>query len=72
METDLPTPIDKAPTSALAEDGGRSIVAPDAESTNKAVEMDVDDAAGQIKANESERKEEATSLQADDDDAVEY
>ena len=48
METDLPTPIDKAPTSALAEDGGRSIAPPDTESTNKVVEMDVADAAGQI------------------------
>jgi len=72
METDAPAHSDEALTSAVAEDSGRSIVVADGDSTNKVVDMDVDDAAGQIKVNESERKEELTSLQADDDDAVEY
>ncbi|KAF8805237.1 hypothetical protein BYT27DRAFT_7142640 [Phlegmacium glaucopus] len=72
METDAPVQSDQAPTSAVAEDGGRSVVVADGDSTNKVIDMDVDDAAGQNKANESERKEEPTSLQADDDDAVEY
>jgi hypothetical protein len=42
--------------------------------TSKVANMDVDadDAAGQNKPNESEKKEELPSLQADDDDAVEY
>ena len=74
METDVPVQNDDAPASAVAEDSGRSIVAADGDSTNKVADMDVDadDAAGQTKTNESERKEELTSLQADDDDAVEY
>jgi hypothetical protein len=72
METDVPAQSNDVPASAAAEDGGRSIVAPDGDSTNKVAEMDVDDAAGQTKPVESERKEELTSLQADDDDAVEY
>ena len=71
METDVPVSIDDASVSAVAEDGGRLIVTADGDST-KAADMDVDDTAGQIKAVESERKEEPTSLQADDDDAVEY
>ena len=70
METDVPIQNDDAPASAVAEDGGHP--ATDGNPTNKAADMDVDDAAGQIKAVESERKEELTSLQADDDDAVEY
>ena len=77
METDVPVQNNEAPpppASAVAEDSGRSIVAADGDSTNKVADMDVDadDVAGQIKINESERKEELTSLQADDDDAVEY
>ena len=74
METDVPVQNDDAPASAVAEDSGRSIVAADGDSTSKVADMDVDadDAAGQNKTNESERKEELTSLQADDDDAVEY
>ena len=72
METDAPTQSDEGPTSAIVEDGGQSNVAADIDSTNKVIHMDVDDVSGQIKANESERKEELTSLQADDDDAVEY
>lgn len=71
METDLPSQNDDAPTSAVAEDTGRSIVPPDSDSVTKVTDMDVDDAAGQTRANES-GKEELTSLQADDDDAVEY
>jgi len=70
METDVPSQNDDAPTSAVAEDTGRSIV-PDSDSVIKVTEMDVDDAAGQTRANES-GKEELTSLQADDEDAVEY
>lgn len=74
METDAPVQNDVAPASAVAEDSGHSIVAADGDSTSKVAHMDVDadDAAGQSKTNESERKEELTSLQADDDDAVEY
>ena len=74
METDVPVQNNDAPAPAVAENSGRSIVATDGESTNKPADMDVDadDAAGQIKTNESDRKEELTSLQADDDDAVEY
>ena len=74
METDVPVQNDDAPASAVAEENGRSIVAADGDSTNKVADMEVDtdDAAGQIKTNESEKKEELTSLQADDDDAVEY
>jgi len=70
METDVPSQNDDAPTSAVAEDTGRSIV-PDSDSVIKVTEMDVDDAAGQTRANES-GKEELTSLPADDEDAVEY
>jgi len=74
METDVPVQNDDAPASAVAEDSGRSNVAADGDSTGKVADMDVDadDAAGQTKTNESERKEELNSLQADDDDAVEY
>ena len=74
METDVAVQKDDAPASAVAEDGDHSIVAADGDSTSKVADMDVDadDAAGQNKTNESERKEELTSLQADDDDAVEY
>jgi len=74
METDVPVQNDDAPASAVAEDSGRSIVAADGDSTGKVADMDVDadDAAGQTKTNESEKKEELNSLQADDDDAVEY
>ena len=74
METDVAVQKDDAPASAVAEDGGHSIVAADGDSTSKVAEMDVDadDAAGQNKTNESERKEELTLLQTDDDDAVEY
>jgi hypothetical protein len=74
METDVPVQNDEAPASAVVEDSGRSIAAADNDSTSKVADMDVDadDAAGQNKTNESERKEELTSLQADDDDAVEY
>ena len=72
METDVPTQNDDVPTSAVAEDSGHSIVAAHGDSTDKVADMDVDDAAGQPKANESERKEELNPLQADDDDAVEY
>ena len=74
METDVLVENDDAPASAVAEDSGRSIVATDGDSTSKVADMDVDadDAAGQNKTNEPDRKEELTSLQADDDDAVEY
>jgi len=72
METDIPIQSDDAPALAVVEDGGRPIVAADGDSTNKIADMDVDDTAEQIKPVESERKEEVTSLQADDDDAVEY
>ena len=74
METDVPVQSDDAPGSAVVEDRGTSIVAADGDSTSKVADMDVDadDAVGQNKTNESERKEELTSLQADDDDAVEY
>jgi hypothetical protein len=75
MEADVPVQNNDAPASTVTEDiSGQSIVAADGDSTTKVADMDVDaeDAAGQNKTNESERKEELTSLQADDDDAVEY
>lgn len=74
METDIPVQNNDAPASVVAEDSGHSVIAADGDSTIKVADMDVDaeDAAGQNKTNESERKEELTSLQADDDDAVEY
>ena len=72
METDIPIQSDDAPALAVVEDSSRPIVAADGDSTNKVADMDVDDTAEQIKPVESERKEEVTSLQADDDDAVEY
>ena len=74
METDIPVQNNDVPASAVAEESNQSVVAADGDSTSKVADMEVDaeDAAGQNKTNESERKEELTSLQADDDDAVEY
>ena len=74
METDIPVQSNDVPASTVAEESSHSVIAADGDSTSKVADMEVDaeDAAGQNKTNESERKEELTSLQADDDDAVEY
>lgn len=75
MDTDLPTQGDK-PSSAIAE-----LRSPIAESNgHKDTAMDVDDSVPKTKdepksapaPGESEKKDDAAPMQADDDDAVEY